>query len=144
MKENEDINALDEIHKGACMGCDAIDIIIDKVEDESFVKELKKEYQEYENIQKCIEEIYPKYNDGEPHETSTLNKMMTEMTIDMKTMNDTSNSKIAELLLKGVNMGVIEGRKILNNKKLNKEVTDIVNKYVNMQEASVEALKGYL
>ena len=30
---NEDINALDEINKGACMGMDAIDDILDKVED---------------------------------------------------------------------------------------------------------------
>ena len=32
MKEN--INALDEIHKGACMGMDAISFVLDKVEDD--------------------------------------------------------------------------------------------------------------
>ena len=62
----------------------------------------------------------------------------------MKTMNDKSNSKIAELLLNGVNMGIIEGKKILNNKKLNKEVSIIVSKYVNMQEENVEKLKTFL
>ena len=62
----------------------------------------------------------------------------------MKTMNDTSNSKIAELLLQGVNMGIIEGRKILNKKSLNKEVEDILKEYVDMQESSVETLKNYL
>ena len=144
MKENEDINALDEIHKGACMGVDAIDIIIDKVEDKELTKELKREYKEYQNIEKEIEEIYPKYDDGEPHETSVFNKMMTEMNIDMKTMNDNSNSKIAELLLKGVNMGIIEGRRIMNKKNLNDEVSSIVEKYVNMQEKNVENLKEYL
>ena len=142
--EKEDINALDELHKGACMGIDAIDIIIDKVEDKNLTKELKKEYKEYERIKKDIENVYPKYDDGEPHETSTINKMMTEMSIDMKTMTDTSNSKIAELLLKGVNMGIIEGRKILNKKELNKEVHNIADEYVKMQESSVEALKEYL
>ena len=29
----DDINALDEIHKGSCMGVDAINFILDKVED---------------------------------------------------------------------------------------------------------------
>ena len=38
----EDINALDEIHKGSCMGIDAIDFVIDKVEDNNLKKELKK------------------------------------------------------------------------------------------------------
>lgn len=144
MESKEDINALDEIHKGACMGKDAIDIILDKVEDNNLKKELKTEFEDYEIISKEIEDIYSKYDGGEPHETTAFNKIMTEMNIDMKTMNDTSNSKIAELLLKGVNMGIIEGRRILNNKNLDDEVTSIVSKYVKMQEKNVENLKGYL
>ena len=44
----EDINALDEIHKGSCMGIDAIDFVLDKVEDNNLKKELKKEYKEYQ------------------------------------------------------------------------------------------------
>ena len=62
----------------------------------------------------------------------------------MKTFNDHSNSKIAELLLQGVNMGIIEGRRILNNKVLDEEVKDIMSKYVTMQEECVEKLKDYL
>ena len=41
-------------------------------------------------------------------------------------------------------MGIIEGRKILNNKKIDKEVSNIINNYVTMQEKSVEILKNYL
>ena len=141
---NEDINALDEINKGACMGMDAIDDILDKVEDKELKKELKREYDAYKDISKRIEEIYPKYNEGEPHETSTMNKIMTDMMLNMKTMTDTSNSKIAEILLQGVNMGIIEGRKILNKKNLNEEVNEIIETYVTMQEESVNILKDYL
>ena len=144
MKEKEDINALDEIHKGACMGIDAISFVLDKVEDDSLKKELEKEEKEYNKIKEKVEDIYPKYNEGKPHETGVMTKAMTWSGIEMKTMNDKSNSKIAELLLQGVNMGIIEGRKILNNKKINKEVNDIIEEYVKMQEDSVETLKKYL
>ncbi len=144
MKEQENINALDEIHKGACMGKDAIDFIIDKVKDKDLIKELKKEYSEYDDIASYIEEIYPNYNEGEPHSTGAMNKAMTWSSVEMKTMNDKSTSNIAELLLKGVNMGIIEGRKILNKKNINREVSYIISKYVAMQEESVEALKRYL
>ena len=140
----ENINALDEIHKGACMGMDAIDFIKDKIEDEEFRCEMDKEYNDYQSIQKQIEDMYSKYDNDDPHSTSPMNKAMTWTSIEMKTMNDTSNSKLAELLLKGVNMGIIEGKKILNNKKLNKEVRKIVDTYVKMQEENVEALKQYL
>lgn len=142
--EKEDINALDEIHKGACMGMDALHFILDKVEDENLKNVLNTQYEQYQKIANHIEEIYPKYNDDKPHETSTMNKAMTWYGIEMKTLTDKSNSKISELLLNGVNMGIIEGKKILNKKKLNKEVSDIASEYVSMQENSVEVLKEYL
>lgn len=140
----ENINALDEIHKGACMGQDAINMIIDKVKDDNLKKELKKEKNNYKKIAFRIEEIYHKYDDGEPHKTSLMNKAMTWSDIEMKTLGDDSDSKIAELLLNGVNMGIIEGRRILNKKEINEEVNKIVSEYVTMQEESVDILKKYL
>ncbi len=142
--KSENINALDEIHKGACMGMDAVSFVLDKVEDEKLKGVLEKQYADYQKIANEIEEIYPKYNDGNPHETGTMTKAMTWTSVEMKTMTDKSNSKIAELLLQGVNMGIIEGRKILNNKKIDQEVTKIIDAYVTMQEDSVEVLKNYL
>ena len=140
----ENINALDEIHKGACMGIDAIDYVLEKVGDKTLKKELKKEKKDYEIIKEEIEQIYPKYDNGNPHETNIMTKAMTKMSVDMKTLTDKSNSKIAELLLQGVNMGIIEGRRILNEKSINNEVETILTRYVTMQEASVEILKKYL
>ncbi len=140
----ENINALDEIHKGACMGMDAIHFVLEKVEDNKLKEVLDKEYNDYKSVKEKIDEIYPKYNDGKPHETNMMNKAMTWYGIEMKTLVDKSSSKIAELLLNGVNMGIIEGKKVLNNKNIDKEVKDIIDKYVSMQEVSVEVLKEYL
>ncbi len=142
--DKDNINALDEINKGACMGMDAIHFTLDKVEDEKLKNVLKKQYSDYEDIAKRVEKIYPEYNNGEPHKTNAMTKTMTWYGIEMKTLTDKSNSKIAELLLQGVNMGIIEGKKILNNKALDEKVVDIINKYVSMQEVAVEVLKEYL
>ena len=143
MKEN--INALDEISKGASMGMDAIHFIIDKIESSEFKDVVDKQYNDYKNISETINEIYNKYNsEDEPHETSVVNKVMTWYGVEMKTLMDKSDSKIAELLLQGTNMGIIEGRRILNNKKLDDEVKDIMSKYVTMQEECVDKLKDYL
>lgn len=140
----ENINALDEINKGACMGMDAINFVLDKVEDKDFKKVIEEQYNDYHHIEEEIEKIYHKYDDGNPHETNAITKAMTWSGIEMKTLTDNSNSKIAELLLQGVNMGIIEGRKILNKKEINKEVEKIVSEYVRMQEENVEVLKKYL
>ena len=142
-KENE-INVLDELNKGACMGMDAIHFIIDKVEDEEFHKELERQYNGYKKISDRICELYPEYSNDEPHETNAMNKVMTWYGIEMKTLLDNSNSKIAELLLQGTNMGIIEGRKLLNNKNTDKDVEKLVSEYVKNQEEAVEKLKQFL
>jgi len=141
--ENE-INVLDELNKGACMGRDAIHFILDKVEDEALKKELNIQYNKYKEISEKISEIYPEYSSEEPHKTSLMNKAMTWYGIEMKTMMDDSTSKIAELLLQGTNMGIIEGRKLLNHKNTTDEIHSLIQEYIDMQEDAVEKLKTFL
>ena len=74
-----------------------------------------------------------------------MTKMMTWYGIQMKTMADDSTSKLSELLMQGTNMGIIEGRRLLNqNQNAEKDVKSILNDFVVMQEDSVETLKKYL
>lgn len=143
MKEN--INALDELSKGCCMGEDAINFVMEKVQDNKFKNVIDKQHNNYEALKAKIDEVYPKYNkEDDPHETNLMNKAMTWYGIEMKTLNDTSNSKIAELLIQGTNMGIIEGIKLLNNKKVDSEVENLIREYITMQEKSLEILKEYL
>ena len=143
MKENE-TNVLDELNKGACMGIDAINFIKDKVKDEKLKEQLDRQLDKYKEISLKINEIYPEYSKDEPHETNALNKAMTWYGIEMKTMLDESTSKIAELLLQGTNMGIIEGRRLLNNKEVDSEVHSLLQEYVTVQEEAVEKLKKFL
>jgi len=143
-KEKDKINVLDELNKGACMGRDAIHFIMDKVTDDDLKKELNRQYHKYKVISDEINEIYPEYNEGEPHKTSTMNKIMTWYGIEMKTLIDESTSKIAELLMQGTNMGIIEGRRLLNHKSTDEKINSLVQEYVDMQEEAVEKLKPFL
>ena len=140
----ENLNVLDELNKGATMGMDAIHFVLDKVEDDELKQTLEIEYTKYNDVSKKANEIYAKYSDKEPHETGTMNKIMTWYGIEMKTLTDHSNSKVAELLLQGTNMGIIEGRKLLNNKEMDQETHDLLEEFVTMQEDSVEQLKKFL
>ena len=144
MNNENEINVLDELNKGACMGMDAIHFIIDKVEDEKLKKELDIQYSKYERIHNEICELYPEYSEKKPHETSALNKAMTWYGIEMKTIMDSTTSKLAELLMQGTNMGIIEGRRLLNHKGTDEQVERLVVEYVEMQEKAVEKLKDFL
>ena len=143
--ENQNLNILDEVNKGATMGMDAISYVSEKVEDNDFKKVLDTEYNKYKDISNRVNNLYDNYSSKEPHETNAMNKMMTWYGIQMKTMVDDTTSKISELLMQGTNMGIIEGRRLLNqNKNIEPDVKNILNDFVVMQEDSVETLKKYL
>ena len=145
--ENQNLNILDEVNKGATMGMDAISYVSEKVVDNDFKEVLNTEYNKYKDISNRVNNLYDNYSNKEPHETNAMNKMMTWYGIQMKTMNDDSTSKLSELLMQGTNMGIIEGRRLLNqnqNQNIESDVKNILNDFVVMQEDSVETLKKYL
>ena len=130
---NKEVNVLDELNKGACMGEDAISFIMDKVTDEGLKKELEIQYQKYKKITDEIKEIYPEYSSKEPHKTNTINKVMTWYGIEIRTLKDETTSKLAELLMQGTNMGIIEGRRLLNHKDTDENVNRLIQEYVMKQ-----------
>ena len=144
--ENNNLNVLDEINKGATMGMDAITYVSEKVTtDNKFKNVLDTEYNKYKDISRRVNDLYSNYTSKEPHETTQMNKMMTWYGIQMKTMKDDTTSKLSELLMQGTNMGIIEGRRLINqNTNISPDVKNILNDFVVMQEHSVETLKKYL
>ncbi len=143
--ENQNLNILDEVNKGATMGMDAISYVKDKARDFKFKEVLNTEYNKYKKISERVNNLYSNYTEKEPHKTSTMNKIMTWYGIQMNTMMDDTTSKLSELLMQGTNMGIIEGRRLLNeNENASPDVKSILNDFVVMQEDSVETLKKYL
>lgn len=144
--QNNDLNVLDEVNKGATMGMDAIEFISRKVGDPAFKNTLNVEYGKYQNISKRVNDLYTNYTyEKNPHETSAMDKIMTWWGIQMKAMSDQSNSNLSELLLNGTNMGIIEGRRLINqNPSINENIKTLLCDFVKMQEDSVETLKNFL
>ncbi|MCR5146952.1 MAG: hypothetical protein K6B70_06395 [Clostridia bacterium] len=143
--KNDNLNILDEVNKGATMGMDAISYVSEKVKDGDFKQVLDVEYGKYKDVSNRVNKLYSNYSNKEPHETNAMNKMMTWYGIQMKTITDDTTSKLSELLMQGTNMGIIEGRRLLNqHNNIEPDVEKILNEFVTMQEDSVETLKKYL
>lgn len=142
MEENK--NSLDEINKGCTIAIEAINNLIDKVDNKDFKKVILKQLDHYHEIESKINELYTCYSQNEPHEVGPFIKMMNNYMTSVKTMMDHTDSKIAEMLLQGTNMGIIEGERILNNKKVDKDIEKIIKCFIKDQEAITEDLKKYL
>ena len=59
MNEN-DLNVLDEVNKGATMGMDAIQFVEKKIGDESFREVLNAQYAKYQEISQRANDLYEK------------------------------------------------------------------------------------
>ena len=135
---------LNELNKGIKMGMDSIYNVSEKVQDDRFKQDLKYQYDEYNKILNEVNDELTNYDDF-PKEINPMQKAMGWMGVEMNTMMDKSNSKIAELMIQGTNMGIIEGVKLLNqNPDADEEVKNVLNKFIKFQENTVEQLKKYL
>ena len=144
MDKNSIIAVLDEIHKGAKMGMDSISYVSQKVGDVNFKDNLSYQYNQYNDILDRVNDVYQKYGDI-PNDSNLKDKMMVWTGIQMNTMNDKSNSHIADMLIQGTTMGIIEGRKLLNNNPdADTDIKNVLDIFVKMQENNVEKLKTFL
>lgn len=144
MEENRDLKILTEIHKGAKMGMDSISFVSDKVSDSVLKDNLSYQYTQYGQLLDKVNKTFENYGEI-PDESIMKDKVMSWTGIQMNTMNDKSNSKIAELLIQGSTMGIIEGRKLLNqNPNADENVKNLLNEFVVFQENNVEKMKTFL
>ena len=144
MDNNENLKVLKELHTGAQMGIKAISYVSEKAENEEFKRELSTQYNQYEDILNKVTDIYNDFGEV-PSISNIKNDVMTWMGVQMNTMNDRSNSKLSEMLIQGTVMGIIEGRKILNNNpNVDTNIKDTLNEFVQLQENSVTRLKEFL
>ena len=144
MDKDVNIRILDEIHKGAKMGMDSISFVSEKVGDENLKVILSYQYNLYGVILDQVNDVYKKYGDI-PDDNNVMAQTMAWTGIQMNTIKDKSNSHIADMLIQGTTMGIIEGRKLLNNNpNADKQVIQILDNFVKMQENNVEKLKTFL
>ena len=135
---------LNEVNKGIKMGMDSISTISEKVGDKNFKDDLLFQYDKYNEILNRVNAELKNYDDF-PKEVPPMQKTMGYMEIQMSTITDKSNSHIAEMLLKGTNMGIIEGVKLKNrNPDVDNTISAILDDFIKFQENTVEKLKTYL
>lgn len=144
MEKNTNLYVLNEVHKGAKMGMDSISTVSEKVSEPNFKDNLSFQYTQYGDILDSVNEIYKKYGTI-PKDDNPMAEVMAWSGIQINTISDKSNSYIADMLIQGTTMGIIEGRKLLNqNPNIDQDVRQVLDTFVKMQENNAEKLKTFL
>ena len=140
----DDLTILNEVHKGITMGMASLELISDKTQDQDFKDDLSYQYNEYQHNLNDVNEKFKE--NGEISDDVPMNtKLMGWTGIQFNTLNDTSTSKLSEILIQGYDMGVIKGVKLLNESPdASEPVKNIVNGFVSLQENCINRLKRFL
>ena len=144
MDENINLTILNELAKANKMAQSSITYVSDKIDDENMKENLSTQYAEYGKILEKVNTEFEKYGEI-PDEEKPMTKIMSWTGIQMNTMNDKTNSHIAEIMIQGNLMGVIEGQKLLNHsQEMEPQIKDLLNEFITLQNNNIEKMKEFL
>lgn len=140
----QEMNVYKEIQRNTEMAMKAIDTITDKVYDEQLALQISKQSLKYAEIRN---QAYDKLLEAraEPYKSSYMENIMLSGAIQYNTLLNTSTSRIAELMIKGSNMGVLSMNKVLNhNEDADEQAVALANRLIDFEAKNIERLKKYL
>ncbi len=143
--QETNLKILKEIHKATKMGMDSISFVSEKLDDNKLKDNLSFQYTQYGQVMDRVNKLYENYGEI-PEDKNVMNTIMGWTGVQMNTINDKTSSHIAEMMIEGTTMGIIEGRKLINQDadRASKDVKDLLCNFVTFQENNVEQLKKFL
>lgn len=140
----EDRALLDEVYKSVTMGSDSVSTLIGKTNDPSMREALTAQLEGYQNFASTARTKMNEKN-YRIKETGVLAKIPAEVTMNVTTMMDNSNTKIAEMMINGSTMGIIElTRKIRRTPCADADSSKIANDVVAFEENNIAKMKTFL
>ena len=138
------VELLNYIYQNSQMGTDTIKQLLAIVQDAEFKGQLQSQYNEYNGIHETARSLL---NDNGYDEKgiSAFEKIRTYLMINMQTLTDKSSSHIAEMMIIGSNMGVIDAIKnIKKYKDAKPEILSLMERLREIEENNITSLKVFL
>ena len=141
---NETIQLLQDVVRNARTGQDAVEHLMQKAEAGRMRDELIREKEDYAVTRRESERALVNAG-GRAEPVGALGKAGMWAGLEMQTMADRSNAHIAELVIQGATMGVIEMTKALNQYGgADAGARDLASRFVVQQNETIDRQKGFL
>lgn len=141
---NGNAELLNFVYQNSEMGVDTIGKLKEIVVDDDFRKYLESQFNEYKLIHDQARKLLNE-NGYDEKGIGTLEKIRTYLMLNMQTLVDKTSSHIAEMLIIGSNMGIINAVK--NIKKYDKAESSILRlmeRLLKFEENNIQQLKKFL
>lgn len=138
------VKFLTSLYQNTCTALQSIEDIMPKIEDEGLKRELSNQYSTYDVISKECE-MLGKSEDIDLKDNNWFEKLKLWGAINMGTVGDKSTRHMAEMLLQGTVMGLIQCLKDAKDyKAVSQDLDDICEKLCNFQEECYQRLKNFI
>ncbi|MNP44123.1 hypothetical protein D3C76_1379710 [compost metagenome] len=138
------IELLNYIYQNSEMGKDTLTQLIKMTTDENFKNNLQSQLNEYNSIFNESDEKL-KSNNKESKSIGTLTKVSTYISINFNTLINKTPSHMAEMLIQGSTMGIIDiTKKIKEYKSQDQTILGLANKLLQFEQKNIDELKKFL
>lgn len=138
------IELLNYIYQNSEMGKDTLTQLIKMTTDENFKNNLQSQLNEYNSIFNEADAKL-KASNKESKSIGTLTKVSTYISLNFNTFIDKSPSHMAEMLIQGSTMGIIDiTKKIKEYKSQDQTILGLANKLLQFEQKNIDELKNFL
>lgn len=139
-----DTNLLIAVYQNLQTAMQSINNVIEKVNDSKLKRELKKQFKDYDGFIESCEDL-AKVHDVKLVENNFFKKLKMWFSVNMATMLNKTNRKIASINIVGSTMGVIDLMSVLSDcKKADNELVVFAKRVLELEESNIERLKPYI
>lgn len=135
---------LNKVYKNAHMASESIATVSQKVQDKNLLSDLNTQHQQYTAISSKATSQLSSENEF-PKEKDVLTQAMTWGGIQMNTMFDKSPDRIAEMMIQGSVMGIIDMTRTLKQySDVPQNIKALGYELITVEENNVQRMKNYL
>ena len=144
MVQNQNVQLLKELYEASHMGIEATNLVTPKVKDESLREEIERQRQTYKGLAVKTERMLAEAGET-PDAESAMKKAMLWGSVQMNTLMDSSPTHIAEMMINGTTMGIVDMTKKLNQlDEADAGAKKLAEEFIRGQQKSIEILKQQL
>ena len=144
---NENSQFIEYIYQNASMGVKSLTDLLKELngKDNKIKSLIEEKLKEYENFVKESKALLKKYK-IKPKEKSMMANLSAKMGMKMELIKDNSDSRIADMLIKGFTMGNLDIEKVIDRyeEDAKSDIIKLANKLLKFGEKNIELLKQYL
>ena len=141
---DETVQLLQDVVRNARTGQDAVEQLMKKTEGSGMREDLSREQEAYAVVRREGERALRDAG-GSAEPVGPLSRAGMWMGLEMETLADRSDSHIAEIVIQGATMGVIEMTRSLNTyDRADPDARGLASRFVVNQNEAIDRQKGFL